>query len=334
MSDLNVFAFDTRAVRVVMVDGEPWFVAADVAAALGLQWKGSGSTGTLAALDEDEKGVNTIHTPGGVQEMAVISESGLYTLILRCRDAVTPGSAPHRFRRWVTHEVLPSIRKTGANVEPNAPGAMGVQVQPMPYLSHVADFHVAADRVFRSVLRSSRTAGVPLPTAVRQASAVTQAHTGMDMMALLDVHEHVRQMEEEQAKAPRHTGALNFWEEWSAGQLDGLPYQTCLAAQAYQAYTHWCSLAREGETARREVFTATIIEAAAQAGHPLRIKVMRVGEGGRYTHATATSARMLLVTEPPMEGQGVWATALVAQFDQHLRAWLGHKRSGVLERSP
>ena len=45
--------------------------------------------------------------------------------------------------------------------------------------------------------------------------------------------------------------------------------------------------------------------------------------------ACSTSARMLLVTEPPMEGQGVWATALAAQFEQHLRAWLGHKRSGV-----
>ena len=58
---------------------------------------------------------------------------------------------------------------------------------------------------------------------------------------------------------PRHAGAARFWQEWSAGQIEGLPYQSCLSAQAYQAYTHWCSLTREGEIARREVFTAVVI---------------------------------------------------------------------------
>ena len=154
-------------------------------------------------------------------------------------------------------------------------------------------------------------------------------------MSYLSDAQHLRELDAREATGPtpRHAGAARFWQEWSAGQIEGLPYQSCLAAQAYQAYTHWSAVMREGDNARREVFTATIIEAAAQAGHPLRIKVMRVGEGGRYTHATATSARMLLVTEPPMEGQGVWATALAAQFEQHLRAWLGHKRSGVKEQS-
>ena len=155
------------------------------------------------------------------------------------------------------------------------------------------------------------------------------------MIDVLNVHQHLRELDAREATGPtpRHAGAARFWQEWSAGQIEGLPYQSCLAAQAYQAYTHWSAVMREGDNARRELFTAAITEAAAQAGHPLRIKVMRVGEGGRYTHATAASARMLLVTEPPMEGQGVWATALVAQFEQHLRAWLGHKRSGVVEKS-
>jgi len=138
------------------------------------------------------------------------------------------------------------------------------------------------------------------------------------------VHEHVRQMEEEQAKAPRHTGALNFWEEWSAGQLDGLPYQTCLAAQAYQAYTHWCSLAREGETARREVFTATVLEASAQAGRPVRVKPMRLG-----LRSGGSIERVMLVSPPPTEGQGAWATVMVVQFAEHLRAFL-QLRQGVL----
>lgn len=51
--------------------------------------------------------------PGGDQKALAISESGLFTLILRCRDAVKPGTLPHRFRRWVTSEVLPTVRRTG-----------------------------------------------------------------------------------------------------------------------------------------------------------------------------------------------------------------------------
>ena len=326
MSDLNVFAFDSQAVRVVMVDGEPWFVGKDVAEVLGY------ADANKAVRDhcKGEPKRRPLQTPGGLQEVRIISEPDMLRLIVGSKLP-----AAEAFERWVFEEVLPSIRKTGAYVDPKAPGAMGVQAQPMPYLSHVADFHVAADRVFRSVLRSARTAGVPLPAAVRRASAVTQERTGLDMIDVLDVHQHLRELDAREATGPtpRHAGAARFWQEWSAGQIEGLPYQSCLSAQAYQAYTHWSAVMREGDNARREVFTATIIEAAAQAGHPLRIKVMRVGEGGRYTHATATSARMLLVTEPPMEGQGVWATALAAQFEQHLRAWLGHKRSGVKEQS-
>ena len=327
MTDLSVFAFDSQAVRVVMVDGQPWFVGKDVAEVLGYK-------DTTNAIKQHCRGVVNHHpivdSLGRNQEVRIISEPDMLRLIVSSKLP-----AAEAFERWVFEEVLPSIRKTGAYVDPKAPGAMGVQAQPMPYLSHVADFHVAADRVFRSVLRSARTAGVPLPAAVRRASAVTQERTGLDMIDVLDVHQHLRDLDAREATGPtpRHAGAARFWQEWSAGQIEGLPYQSCLSAQAYQAYTHWSAVMREGDNARREVFTATIIEAAAQAGHPLRIKVMRVGEGGRYTHATATSARMLLVTEPPMEGQGVWATALAAQFEQHLRAWLGHKRSGVVEKS-
>lgn len=115
------FDFDTLALRVAMRDGEPWFVAADVCAALGLTWK-TGGAGSTGALDDDEKGVSSIDTPGGQQEVTIINESGLYTLILRCRDAVKQGSAPHRFRKWVTSEVLPAIRKTGAYAMPGYNG--------------------------------------------------------------------------------------------------------------------------------------------------------------------------------------------------------------------
>lgn len=117
MNALSVFSFqESHPVRVVMVDGNPWFVAKDICDALGL----TNSRVSLDALDDDEKGVTSTYTPGGNQKVSIISESGLYTLILRCRDAVKHGTTAWRFRKWVTNEVLPAIRKNGefAFVEP------------------------------------------------------------------------------------------------------------------------------------------------------------------------------------------------------------------------
>ncbi|MBA4434918.1 hypothetical protein HAP55_25035, partial [Escherichia coli] len=113
MSALAVFSFqEEHQVRVVMINGEPWFVAKDVCDALRLV----NSRKALMSLDEDEKGVTLSYTPGGEQKLNIISESGLYTLILRCRDAVKQGTTAWRFRKWVTNEVLPSIRKNGEYV--------------------------------------------------------------------------------------------------------------------------------------------------------------------------------------------------------------------------
>ncbi|HHA2249950.1 TPA: Bro-N domain-containing protein [Enterobacter ludwigii] len=108
MKALSVFSFqENLPVRVVMVDGDPWFLAADVCSAAGIDTTG------IRKLDEDEKGLHLMQTPGGFQNVSIISESGLYTLILRCRDAVKQGTTAWRFRKWVTNEVLPAIRKNG-----------------------------------------------------------------------------------------------------------------------------------------------------------------------------------------------------------------------------
>jgi len=108
-SQLSTFNSESNSIRTLAINNEPWFVAKDVCDAIGL----TNSRMSLIALDEDEKGVSLIYTPSGQQEMNIVSESGMYTLILRCRDAVKKGSIPHRFRKWVTAEVLPTIRKTG-----------------------------------------------------------------------------------------------------------------------------------------------------------------------------------------------------------------------------
>ncbi|ENQ1389115.1 Bro-N domain-containing protein [Enterobacter hormaechei] len=108
-----VFKFESAApVRMFNIDGNPWFAAKDVCDALGLR----NSRKAIGMLDEDEKGVTSSYTPGGMQAVNVINESGLYTLILRCRDAVTPGTISYRFRKWVTSEVLPQVRQTGRYV--------------------------------------------------------------------------------------------------------------------------------------------------------------------------------------------------------------------------
>ena len=100
----SVFRFSSQAVRVIVRDDEPWFVANDVCAALGLD----NSRMATDRLDDDEKGVTSIDTLGGEQAMTVISESGLYSLVLASRK---PEAKP--FKKWVTSEVLPAIRKSG-----------------------------------------------------------------------------------------------------------------------------------------------------------------------------------------------------------------------------
>ena len=113
------FDFEGRPVRVVTdSQGEPWFVAADVLATIGLGRK------ALERLDDDEKGVSSIHTPGGGQEMTTVNEPGLYTLVLGSRKAEAK-----RFKRWVTHEVLPSIRKTGSYAAPGAIASLPAPTQ-------------------------------------------------------------------------------------------------------------------------------------------------------------------------------------------------------------
>ena len=106
MDDLMVFSSpEFGQIRTVEIGGEPWLVGKDVAKALGY----SNTKDALAKhVDPEDKGGSQIATPSGTQEMTVINESGLYSLVLSSK---LPGAK--RFRRWVTGEVLPSIRKTG-----------------------------------------------------------------------------------------------------------------------------------------------------------------------------------------------------------------------------
>ncbi len=114
-TQLSTFLFETHIIRTLSINNEPWFVAKDLCNALDI----SNPSKAIINLDEDEKMVSSdsnlkLGSAGnGAQSLSLVSESGMYTLILRCRDAVKKGSTPHRFRKWVTAEVLPQIRKTG-----------------------------------------------------------------------------------------------------------------------------------------------------------------------------------------------------------------------------
>ena len=112
-SEFTIFRFGDSEIRVIDKSGEPWFVAQDICAALKIQ----NVTQAIDRLDEDERSMFNIGRQG---EANIVSESGMYTLVLRCRDAVNKGSVPHSFRKWVTAEVLPTIRKHGAYVKPAA----------------------------------------------------------------------------------------------------------------------------------------------------------------------------------------------------------------------
>ena len=101
----SIFDFNGSAVRVIPNALGIWFVASDVCLILDL----GNPRSSLALLDEDEKGVHTMDTPGGEQSVTVLSEAGVYSLIFKSRKPEAKA-----FRRWVTHEVLPSIRQTGS----------------------------------------------------------------------------------------------------------------------------------------------------------------------------------------------------------------------------
>lgn len=111
MNEIQIFNYNSNEVRTIQRDGEPWFVLKDVCQILGLDT--TQLKKVADRLEPDEKGRNLIPTPGGEQETWVINESGLYSVILRSDK---PEAKP--FRKWVTSEVLPTIRKHGAYMTP------------------------------------------------------------------------------------------------------------------------------------------------------------------------------------------------------------------------
>ncbi|EFO2996631.1 hypothetical protein DQ143_18570 [Escherichia coli] len=155
----SVFSFESQSdIRAIIINGDPWFIALDVCNALGI----SNNRDALLKLDDDEK--NTVALTDGKRgnpNTLIISESGLYTLILRCRDAVTPGTIPYRFRKWVTGEVLPQIRRTGSYIKNSLPQEERIKM--------VADqvANATASAVMQAMKIENKTYSAPLKPGYR-----------------------------------------------------------------------------------------------------------------------------------------------------------------------
>lgn len=127
MNEITPFAFDGAAVRVITVDNAPWFVATDVCEALEIK----NATQAMTRLDDDERSMLNIGRQG---EVHCINEAGLYSMILGSRKAEA-----RRFKKWVTSEVLPAIRKTGSySIAPQTP------VIPAEHADMIAALEIAA----------------------------------------------------------------------------------------------------------------------------------------------------------------------------------------------
>lgn len=172
-SALVPLAFEGRQVRVVDRDGDPWFVAGDAAKILGHR----DAADLTRLLDPDEKGTHNLRTPGGEQEVSIISEAGLYRAIVgrRAGDNVHPelAAAIGRFQRWVFHDVLPSIRRTGSYTAPTT--------APTPAIPGPKDVAVA----FRSFASIGKLIGLDRNQAALAANQATLKVTGVDALALM-----------------------------------------------------------------------------------------------------------------------------------------------------
>ena len=169
MNELVAFDFESHPVRIVTgTDGQPHFVAADICDALQIVEVHR----SVARLDDDEKGRHIVTTPGGPQEMTVVNEAGLYSLILRSRKPEAK-----RFKRWVTHEVLPSIRKTGAYAAPGSIAALPAPTQ---------------DRVTSILLIGEAVARVPgVKPGIAMAAALTCIHENTGLAIETKLGEHI-----------------------------------------------------------------------------------------------------------------------------------------------
>ena len=174
------------SIRMQMIKDEPWFVAKDVADYFG----DMNRERTMRALDDDEKGVTQMTTPGGNQTVAIVNESGLYSMIFQYQPQKARGVSTdyinerrekiRAFRKWVTGEVLPSLRKYGYYV---APGAQLTDEQ-REELERVMMGRMRRYLSRRDYIQVARRTGYPVWFVQRVVAGQAGGHAGSVMLAL------------------------------------------------------------------------------------------------------------------------------------------------------
>lgn len=226
MSDLIPFTYGDRPVRVVTVDGEPWFVAVDVCAVLGL----GNPRSSVALLDGEDRDVHTMDTPGGPQRVGVVNEPGLYSLVLRSRKAEA-----RQFKRWITHEVLPSIRKTG-----------GYQVERFEIPQTFAEALELAAKQTRELEAAAAKVAELEPSA---RAWDTLADTGSDF----STREAAYILNRDPAISTGQNRLMNLLREWRVIGLDNRPYAAHATHVTLRPQTRWDADRQERVPARPQV---------------------------------------------------------------------------------
>ena len=165
ISSIEVFNYNTHEVRTVNKDGEIWFIAKDVCDVLEI------GTEQIRRLEDDEKGLHKTQTLGGIQEMSIISEPGLYDLVLRSNKPEAK-----QFSRWVRHELLPQVLRTGTyNMNREQPALpSGVIEGAKPIFESVGitgnQLGLALDKLYKSYTGRSAliAAGIELEAPIKE----------------------------------------------------------------------------------------------------------------------------------------------------------------------
>ncbi len=201
------FAFESQPVRVIDRDGDLWFVANDVCDVLQI----TDAAQAVDRLDDEERGRYNVPTPSGDQVMRCINESGLYSLILTSRKP-----AAKRFKRWVTAEVLPAIRKTGSY------SVGGAKVE------DASDWKLARERRLSMThsLKMAALAGLAGNQRLIAANRATRATTGFDYLSAMGLA-HMEAPEPEVLLTPTALGK-------QLGSLSAVRVNHLLAEHGYQ----------------------------------------------------------------------------------------------------
>lgn len=206
---LMIFDFENQPVRAFERDGQDWFVAVDVCRCLDI----ANSRDALTRLSDDEKGVGMTDTPGGRQEMAAVNEAGLYRLIF---TSTKPEA--ERLKRFVFHEVLPALRRTGAYA-PEPDWELMRDKMAMIRETRLTHGRAAAQAMWREL-------GMPLPP--DEAQGAPGRETDMQRELYGYIADFLEQCCEDAAEARVRTSELHkIYNRWAAAA--GAPYATLTA---------------------------------------------------------------------------------------------------------